>query len=127
MDSPAAGILESCTSEIPWSAAVFSSRESTDVLLATVRALRKCGGASLRVDVLINGQRGLADDFLVAARREPLGLADVRVWFTPYADKAHAWNEYVHRIWDGRSWASAFLWGIDPSSFCHRCKGYVIR
>lgn len=100
-----AGVLEASSPTIPWSAAVFSSRESTDVLMTTVRALRECGGPSLRVDVLVNGQRGLAEDFLAAARRESLNLGDVKVWFTPYADKAHAWNEYVHRIWDGRSWA----------------------
>ena len=86
-----------------WSVAVFSSRERTDVLEATVRAaLRACAGHAAVVDVLVNGNADLARDVRARLDRdaEPRD-AKVRVWFIALADKAHAFNEYIHRLWPG--------------------------
>lgn len=83
--------------------AVFSSRETPDTLLATVRAAIVAAGPQGRVDVLVNGNRALAHAIGErvsdpAACPEP-GRTAVRVWFIACADKAHTWNVYVAEIW----------------------------
>jgi hypothetical protein len=85
------------------SVAVFSSRERADVLERTVRAaFRASAGRSTTVDVLVNGNAGLAHD--IRARIGDVAAqhgVHTRVWFIALADKAHAFNEYVHRLWPG--------------------------
>lgn len=94
-----------------WSVAVFSSRERADVLDATVRAaLRASAGRSAVVDVLVNGNARLARE--VRTRLDEHGErsnANVRIWFITLADKAHTFNEYIHRLWPG----SAVAYFID--------------
>jgi hypothetical protein len=84
--------------------AVFSSREPTGVLEKTVLAALDASGArSTIIDVLVNGNAGLARDLRARLDRGRLQRDDVRirVWFIALADKAHAFNEYVHRLWPG--------------------------
>jgi len=86
-----------------WAVAVFSSRERSDVLEATVRAaLRACAGHATIIDVLVNGNAELARDVRARLDRdaEPRN-AKLRVWFIALADKAHAFNEYIHCLWPG--------------------------
>ena len=94
-----------------WSVAVFSSRERSDVLDSTVRAaLQASASRSAVVDVLVNGNAELARD--VRTRLDEQGERDnanLRVWFFALADKAHTFNEYIHRLWPG----SAIAYFID--------------
>lgn len=80
--------------------ALFLCRESVDVALRAIDALRvaclRAGGDS-EVHLLINGNPalGAALAATLPARRESLTL---RAWSLPLADKAAAWNGYVHKI-----------------------------
>lgn len=87
-----------------WSVAIFAAREPAPTLAACIRAALAAGKSENTViDVLVNGNRALAEqtaqsaDFGIPAG----GNASVRTWFIPVGDKAHAWNEYVHRLWEG--------------------------
>ncbi|WP_417069590.1 hypothetical protein [Niveibacterium terrae] len=89
-----------CASSI----AVFSSRESPDVLLRSVEAAWLAAVPGSVLDVIVNGNRELAEEcsqvFPSALKAMPAGV-DLRLWFIACADKAHAWNTYLHQIWPG--------------------------
>ncbi len=90
------------------SVVIFAARESVVTLTDCVRAsLIACSDKCAMVDVIINGNRALADAFLQAAKRliSPGANTIVRVWFLYLGDKAHAWNQYVHHIWAGSNTA----------------------
>jgi hypothetical protein len=76
-------------------------------------ALAAAGEQPLRLDVLINGNRLLSEQ--TAALLTQMSVPEkhtVRVWFIAFGDKAHAWNEYLHRIWQ-------------PSDMAFFIDGYV--
>jgi hypothetical protein len=86
-------------------AAVVASRETTQVLEQTLRALAAARPSVVRVDVMVNGNTELARQ--IAAR-----LADFdtghqtpvwAIWHHPLRDKANALNHYLHEIWAGGS------------------------
>jgi hypothetical protein len=84
-----------------WSVAIFAARESTETLCQCIRAaLAASRGRNASIDVLINGNRELA---IAAGAQDWVGAAagdgQVRIWSIAVGDKAHAWNEYLHRIW----------------------------
>lgn len=84
----------------PWSVAIISSRESVDQLAHCVRAA--CGAVGDHpavIDVLVNGNPGLARAAAAAAPGWAMQGCRIQVWNITQGDKAHAWNEYVHRIW----------------------------
>ena len=84
-----------------WAIAIFAARESPSVLAATVRAaIAACTGRQATIDVLINGNQQLAVNFSDLAKTIAVGGCTLRVWSIAAPDKAHTWNEYVHRIWD---------------------------
>lgn len=84
-----------------WAVAVFAARETPSVLAATVRAvIDACKGRRARIDVLINGNRTLAGEFADMVTAIPVNGCTLRVWSIDAPDKAHTWNEYVHRIHD---------------------------
>jgi hypothetical protein len=87
----------------PWAVAVLASREQTDELMATVRALLAAALKPTTVDMLINGNLILAQSVsqLIADDRAGLGQARIRVWYLALGDKANAWNQYVHGVWPG--------------------------
>lgn len=74
--------------------------------MRTIAVTLKAAGESARVDVLVNGNRLLAEE---AARvfRSSGGAAEelVRVWHIPRGDKANAWNQHIHQIWNGEALA----------------------
>jgi hypothetical protein len=85
-----------------WSVAIFTARETPSVLSATVRAaIAACTGRQATIDVLINGNRELAAHFADVAAGIATNGCTLRIWSIAAPDKAHTWNEYVHRIWDG--------------------------
>lgn len=83
-----------------WSLAVFSSREDPARLAAAVLAAANAdrGGASLAIDLLINGNPALA--FELRSRLSTSmwwkSGATIRLWSVPPPDKAHTWNHYLH-------------------------------
>lgn len=84
-----------------WAVAIFTARETLPVLSATVRAaLAACAGRQATIDVLINGNHALAADFADVAATMATAGCTLRVWSIAAPDKAHTWNEYIHRIWD---------------------------
>jgi hypothetical protein len=89
-----------------WSIVLFSSRESSDTLSKSIEAaLGASRNAPTVLDVVVNGNRSAADgiaqllDSLTAGDQGEAKL--VRTWYLDVADKAHAWNTYVHAIWPG--------------------------
>lgn len=84
------------------SVVVFTSRETADDLLSTLQSVRQGIVQPMVVDVMVNGNLELAQSLLRLAHRD-LSMKGIRIWHTPFGDKAHAWNEYVHRVWDGVS------------------------
>lgn len=84
-----------------WAIAIFAARETPSVLAATVRAaIAACAGRQATIDVLINGNQELAVSFSGLAATIAIDGCTLRVWSIAAPDKAHTWNEYVHRIWD---------------------------
>jgi hypothetical protein len=95
----------------PWAVAIFAARETPAVLAGTVQAaIAACAGRQATIDVLINGNHALAADFAELAATLPADACTLRVWSIAAPDKAHTWNEYVHRIWD-RSGRTFFIDG----------------
>jgi hypothetical protein len=83
-----------------WSVAIIASRESPETLARCIRAAAKaCGFRSAIIDVVVNGNRELALHAVGFPTAELAGDATVRIWSIHTGDKAHAWNEYVHRLW----------------------------
>lgn len=84
-----------------WAVAIFTARETPSVLTGTVRAvIAACAGRQATIDVLINGNHALAVHFSELAATIATDGCTLRVWSIAAPDKAHTWNEYVHRIWD---------------------------
>lgn len=85
-------------------AVILSSRETPEVLMAAVRAV--AAEPALRggvLDVVVNGNRSLADRCAEMLGADVAGalVRELRLWFLPLGDKAHAWNTYVHELWPG--------------------------
>jgi hypothetical protein len=81
-----------------WSVAIFAARETTETLARCIRAASAaCAGRDAVIDVLINGNAALAQ--AAAAMDWDAAQGRVRVWSIAMGDKAHTWNEYLHRIW----------------------------
>lgn len=91
--------------ESRWSVAIFSSRESIDTLASSIDAvLTAVSDTPAVVDVIVNGNRSLADAAARFAQTSPVAGSEptiIRTWFLEVADKAYAWNTYVHEIWEG--------------------------
>jgi hypothetical protein len=86
-----------------WSVAIFSSRESFEILSKSIEAALAASRGETVVDVVINGSRGLADQAgkFVETLQTRRVTARVRVWYVSVADKSHAWNQYLYDIWPG--------------------------
>ena len=85
-----------------WSLAVFSAREDATCLTAAVMAAADSAreGATLTIDVLVNGNRALAGEMharLSTGHWWKHGTA-VRLWSIGREDKAHVWNHYLHAV-----------------------------
>lgn len=85
-----------------WSIAIFAARETPDVLAKCVHAaLAACSGKQAFINVLDNGNPTLAAEFSRLASDIDTKDVSLRVWAISTPDKAHTWNEYVYRIWEG--------------------------
>jgi hypothetical protein len=85
----------------PRSIAIIASREDIATLKNCIASvLRACKDQPAVVDVLVNGNAALAHQLAKADLASP-ATCTLRLWSIKQGDKAHAWNEYVHRIWPG--------------------------
>lgn len=83
-----------------WAVAIIAARESLDTLKSTIgAAVAASAGKDAIIDLLVNGNPGLARKCAAWAGASYTGTAWLRVWSIAQGDKAHAWNEYVHHIW----------------------------
>lgn len=84
-----------------WSVAIFAARETPKVLTKCVHAaITACSGRQAAINVLINGNAALAEEFGRTAKELDAKDVTLRVWSISAPDKAHTWNEYVYRIWE---------------------------
>lgn len=87
------------TQSLNWAVGIFAARESTDTLARCVHAaIEACAGKSATIDVLINGNLALAEEFAERAKSLDCPSCNLRVWSIAAPDKAHTWNEYIFRI-----------------------------
>ncbi|MCD0423659.1 hypothetical protein LOC51_41150 [Rubrivivax sp. JA1024] len=86
-----------------WAAALFASREDCAAVLRALEALAAAARRGTVADVLVNGNAELAAAVSAALAAAPAGSGplQLRVWSLALGDKAHCWNEYVHRLWPG--------------------------
>lgn len=77
------------------------------MLRASLEAVLAAARPPMNVDVLVNGNLELADGLKAQLGKEDLASpnASIRIWFIRKGDKAHAWNQYIHRIWSGEELA----------------------
>lgn len=97
------GAVGSGPADKRWHIAVFSSREDRSTIEGTAAAAVRAAAHAARstVDIVINGNPSLAADLARAdSLRDVPARVRLRVWDVPLGDKAHAWNEFVHRIWE---------------------------
>ncbi len=86
--------------------AIFAARETPEALVKTIATTLKAAGQGSCVDVLVNGNRLLADHTAQVFRPSGEAAQDlVRVWHISRGDKANAWNQHIHRIWNGAALA----------------------
>lgn len=86
-----------------WSIAIFAARETPEMLASSLEAaLNACNANSVIIDIVVNGNSDLAHELskqgssLTTSAKKPLTL---RIWDIRIADKAYAWNKYIHSIW----------------------------
>jgi hypothetical protein len=85
-------------------AVVVASREAPEVLWATVRALLDASQPPAVIDILVNGSPALSSQMLPLITSQPphaTAASRLRLWSLLLGDKAHAMNEYIHKIWPG--------------------------
>ena len=84
----------------PWAVAIIAAREAPDTLKRTVEAAQAASvNMDTLIDVLVNGNPALAREIAAWVAASSDMRPNVQVWSIARGDKAHAWNEYVHRIW----------------------------
>lgn len=84
------------------SAVVISSREQPAQVIEALNSLCVEPSPVELVDVVVNGNVALAESLAVLMLRRGKSSCRVRLWRLAFGDKAHALNEYIHRIWPGR-------------------------
>lgn len=105
----------------PWALVIFACRESLPQLRQTLDAALVSASACAVIHVLVNGNPALAHALADGQTRRPAhsdhsnGDPDrpshmaqrpaVHIWSIPLADKANAWNQYIHQIWAGETLA----------------------
>lgn len=98
------------------SIAIFAAMEKPAQIVKTLQA---CCVASSKIrhtcDVLVNGNRGLADELQRQLPSMPgSDLQQLRLWFSAVPDKAHTWNWYFSHVWPQAA-VSLFLDGyVEP-------------
>jgi hypothetical protein len=83
--------------------AIFAARELPNTLFSTIAKALAAAPNNTIIDVLVNGNPSLAR--LTAEHVKSIELQGnapcIRVWSLVVGDKAHAWNQHIHQIWNG--------------------------
>ena len=86
--------------DTPVNLVVFASRESFIAITNTLSCAIKAVPEGSRIDVLINGNKDLADQtYHWATRSIPHKTRHLQIWNIPVGDKGNAWNQHIHAIW----------------------------
>ena len=86
--------------DTPVNLAVVASRESFIAITNTLSCAIKAVPEGSRIDVLINGNKDLADQtYHWATRSIPHKTRHLQIWNIPVGDKGNAWNQHIHAIW----------------------------
>ena len=99
------------TRQHPWAVAIFACRESLPQLLRTLEAARVSASACAVIHVLVNGNPALANALAGELTQRPFGAPKqgsgpaLKVWSIALADKANAWNQFIHQLWAGEAMA----------------------
>jgi hypothetical protein len=116
-----------------WSVAVIAARESPETLCGVIdAALEASRRHRTALDILINGNQDLSRvgaSFIASKQGMRGGTVVTRIWEIAFRDKAHALNEYVHRIWPGSDIAF-FLDGyarVEPDAFEQMASSLAAR
>ena len=92
-----------------WTVAMFAYRESSGILVQSIRALLKAIDRNTVIDVIVNGNELLAEEIARFIDGQKLDghdcLVSLRIWHVAQGDKAHAWNQYLYGIWEGAGMA----------------------
>lgn len=87
----------------PRAVTIIASREDIATLKDCIDSvIRACKDQAAVIDILVNGNAQLAQDVMQTRFYSP-EHCQLRIWSIKQGDKAHAWNEYLHRIWPGDS------------------------
>jgi hypothetical protein len=102
-----------------WTVAVLSSRESWDELKACIQAVLASQGPPCCLEVVVNGNPGLAEVAAQQIGAETASPSRIRIWSIEKGDKANAFNILVHRL-AAREQGCFFLDGyvqVQPGAF----------
>lgn len=89
-----------------WAIAVFASRDRLETLAQCLRHLVLAIHQPCTLDVLVNGNPELAREILsLQLEHSAKPETNIRVWSMTRADKASAFNAYLHDIWPHASWS----------------------
>tara|TARA_R110000782_G_scaffold107224_1_gene195633 strand:+ start:888 stop:1889 length:1002 start_codon:yes stop_codon:yes gene_type:complete len=87
--------------DTPVNLVVFASRESFITITNTLSCALRAIPEGSRVDVLINGIKELAYQTYHWATRNMPANRQLKTWNIPVGDKGNAWNQHIHKIWQG--------------------------
>lgn len=83
---------------------IFASRESFYTLAETLSWAARALPMQGKIEVIINGNFGLASRIKeYSDTLSETQTTKIFVWNILAADKANAWNQHIHKIWDGNS------------------------
>jgi hypothetical protein len=91
----------------PWALVIFANRESLHQLRQTLTAALASASSCSVIHVLVNGNPALANAMVAELTQQQahsklaLDGPAVMLWSIPLADKANAWNQYIHELWAG--------------------------
>ncbi len=104
---------------------VFASRESLPVLQRAIAAADAAASASgYRIDVVVNGNPALAQALVREGNART--AAPMRVWSIALGDKANAWSQYFHTIWNGEALAFFMDGYVRPHADAARLLGDAV-
>lgn len=95
------------TRQQAWAVVIFACRETLSQLQQTLDAALVSAASCAVIHVLVNGNPQLANALVTKLAQQDIAPTklgsspSVQVWSIPLADKANAWNQYIHNIWAG--------------------------
>ena len=76
-----------------WSIAIFAHNEEANIIACLDAVLNQTGSENSRIFVLVNGSRDGTEKIVCEYAQSHANVLPVKI---ALADKANAWNEYIH-------------------------------